>query len=51
MKEKNFSLEIDYLEKANKSSFESMKEINEKTLNYWNNIITKNIIVLNLITI
>ena len=40
-KKKNFSLEIDYLEKANKFSFESMKEINEKTLNYWNNIITK----------
>ncbi len=40
-KKKNFSLEIDYLEKANKFSFESMKEINKKTLNYWNSVITK----------
>ena len=40
-KKKNFYLEIDYLEKANKYSFESMKQINKKTLNYWKRIITK----------
>ena len=40
-KKKNISLEIDYLKKANQFSFDSIKIANQKTLNYWKNIITK----------
>jgi len=40
-KKKNFDLEIDYLQKANQFSFNSMKEKNLKTLDYWKNVITK----------
>ena len=40
-KKKNFNLEIEYLNKANKFSFDSMAKSNTKTLNYWKNIITK----------
>ena len=41
-KKKNFLKEINYLEKANKYSFEAMNETNTKTLNYWKNIVTEN---------
>ena len=40
-KKNNFSGEIEFLKKANELSFESMKNINKKTLNYWNEVITK----------
>ena len=40
-KKNNFSREIEFLKKANELSFESMKNINKKTLNYWNEVITK----------
>tara|TARA_B100001057_G_scaffold476684_1_gene544994 strand:+ start:2204 stop:3661 length:1458 start_codon:yes stop_codon:yes gene_type:complete len=40
-KKKNYKLELDYLKKANKFNFESMKSVNEKTLDYWKNTITK----------
>jgi hypothetical protein len=41
-KKKNFTLEIDYLKKGNKHSFESNRKNNIQTLNYWQNIISKN---------
>tara|TARA_B100001121_G_C18684117_1_gene619896 strand:+ start:1156 stop:2607 length:1452 start_codon:yes stop_codon:yes gene_type:complete len=40
-KKNNFSREIEFLKKANKLSFESMKDVNKKTLNYWNKVIIK----------
>ncbi len=40
-KKKNYKLEIEYLQKANKYSFDSKKKANNQTLNYWKNIITK----------
>ena len=40
-KKKNFDQEIEFLKKANKYSFSSMKKANEITLNYWMNIISK----------
>ena len=41
-KKKNFSKEINYLEKANKYSFDAMKKINTQTLNYWKDVISRN---------
>ena len=40
-KKKNFTQEIDYLKKANKFGFNSMKKTNSQTLNYWLNDIIK----------
>lgn len=40
-KNKNYNLEIKYLEKANNYSFNSMLNANKQTLFYWKNIIPK----------
>ena len=40
-KNKNYNLEIEYLEKANKYLFNSMLNANKQTLYYWKNIIPK----------
>ena len=40
-KNKNYNLEIEYLKKANKYSFNSRQNANDQTLFYWKNIIPK----------
>ena len=40
-KDKNYNLEMEYLERANKYSFNSMLNANKQTLYYWKNIIPK----------
>jgi len=44
-KKKEIKKEIFFLEKANSYSFKSKKKINEQALNYWLNIIPKNLII------